>query len=60
LNADDSDPAATNCGANAPLPVLFEEKESTENTQPVWPVIFVLVAAAAGYLVLRRLRSKRK
>ena len=60
MNSDDSDPAATNCGANAPLPVLFEEKESTENTQPVWPVIFILVAAAAGYLVLRRLRSKRK
>jgi hypothetical protein len=59
-NAEDSDPAATNCGANAPLPVLFEENEPTENTQPVWPVIFVLVAAAAGYLVLRRLRSKRK
>jgi hypothetical protein len=56
-NADDSDPAATNCGANAPLPVLFEEKESSENTQPAWLAIIAIAAAAVGYLLLRRLRK---
>ena len=60
LNAVDSDPAATNCGANAPLPILYEEKNNTENTQPTWPVILALVVAAAGYLMLRRIRSSRK
>lgn len=60
LNAVDSDPAATNCGANAPLPILYEEKNLTENTQPSWPLILALVVAAAGYLMLRRIRSARK
>jgi hypothetical protein len=60
LNAVDSDPAATNCGANAPLPILYEEKNTTENTQPTWPIILALVVAAAGYLMLRRIRSARK
>lgn len=60
LNAVDSDPAATNCGANAPLPILYEDKNIEENTQPTWPVILALVVAAAGYLMLRRIRSVRK
>lgn len=60
LNAVDSDPAATNCGANAPLPILYEETETQESQQLSWPIVLALVAAAAGYLLLRRNRASRK
>lgn len=60
LNAVDSDPAATNCGANAPLPILYEDAQTQESQQPSWPIVLGLVAAAAGYLLLRRSRASRK
>ena len=63
-NAKDGDPAATNCNDTGPLPILPIEKENQVDDEGNLLVriaaIFVVAGLGIGYLVLRRIRGKKK
>lgn len=61
LNGADGDPAATNCGKNAPPPVISPEvEENVSNTDTTWIAIVGVALLGFGYLVLRRVRASKK
>lgn len=61
LNGEDSDPAATNCGKNAPPPVIQPEpEENVTNADTTWIAIVGVALLGIGYLVLRRVRASKK
>jgi LPXTG-motif cell wall-anchored protein len=61
LNGEDGDPAATNCGKNAPPPVILPEPENlSTSTNYSWIAIAGVALLGFGYLVLRRVRASKK
>jgi LPXTG-motif cell wall-anchored protein len=61
LNGADGDPAATNCGKNAPPPVILPEPEnSSTSSDSSWIAIVGVALLGFAYLVLRRVRSSKK
>ena len=61
LNGEDGDPAATNCGKNAPPPVILPEPEnSSTGSDSSWIAIVAVALLGFGYLVLRRVRASKK
>ncbi len=61
INSKDGDPAATNCGVDAPPPITFKQDTEEQNEGVLRPVaIFVVVVLGVGYLVLRRIRRPKK
>ena len=60
-NISDSDPAATNCGKNAPPPVILPEPKTSESqTDTTWIGVIGVALLGFGYLVLRRFRRAKK
>jgi hypothetical protein len=61
LNTKDGDPAATNCGVNAPPPISFKHDSEEQNEGVIRVVaIVVVVGLGVGYIVLRRVRRSKK
>lgn len=61
LNGSDGDPAATNCGKDAPPPVISPEaEESDSGDNSTWIAIVGVALLGFGYLVLRRVRGSKK
>jgi hypothetical protein len=61
LNVSDGDPAATNCGKNAPPPMRLPEPEQNgANAETTWIAITGVALLGIGYLVLRRVRASKK
>jgi LPXTG-motif cell wall-anchored protein len=60
-NVSDTDPAATNCGADAELPLIQPEPENSESqTDTTWIGVVGVALLGFGYLVLRRFRRAKK
>lgn len=60
-NVSDTDPAATNCGANAEPPLIQPEPETSESqTDTTWIGVIGAALLGFGYIVLRRFRRAKK
>jgi hypothetical protein len=60
-NVSDTDPAATNCGADAELPLIQPEPENSESqTDTTWIGVVGVALLGFGYLVLRSFRRAKK
>ena len=62
LNVNDTDPAATNCGADAPVPTFNNESDEDDEGNLVVRLAAVVMVAAlgVGYILLRRIRRRQK
>lgn len=60
VNTQDSDPAATNCGFNAPPPTLRPVANSETQEPSVWIASVTIALLGVGYILLRRIRRKQK
>ena len=62
LNVNDTDPAATNCGADAPVPTFNNKSEEDDEGNLVVRLAAVVMVAALGigYILLRRIRRRQK
>lgn len=60
VNTKDSDPAATNCGFNAPPPTLRPVADSEAQDPSVWVASATIALLGVGYILLRRIRRKQK
>ena len=60
VNTEDSDPAATNCGFNAPPPTLRPVAENDAQDPSVWVASITIALLGVGYILLRRIRRKQK
>lgn len=60
-NVSDGDPAATNCGKNAPPPAILPEPTAeTSSSDSTWIALVGVGLIGLGYLVLRKVRAAKK
>lgn len=62
LNVNDTDPAATNCGADAPVPAFNNESDDDDEGNLLVRLVAVVTVSALGigYILLRRVRRNKK